>query len=115
MKINLKSNGSVVTIDGRSFTGRSVTIVNNKVVVDGVEQDGQLVGPVSVTVNGDADVVDNPTGTVTVTGAVGTIKTMSGDVHCKDVSGSVSTMSGDVTCGSIGGSASTMSGDIIRR
>lgn len=114
MRINLKGNGNV-TIDGRSFTGRSVTIVNDKVVVDGVEQDGQLVGPVSVTVNGDADVVDNPTGTVTVTGAVGTIKTMSGDVHCKDVSGSVSTMSGDVTCGSIGGSASTMSGDINRR
>ena len=114
MRINLKGNGNV-NIDGRKFTGRSVTIVNDKVVVDGVEQDGQLIGPVSVTVNGDADVVDNPTGTVTVTGAVGTIKTMSGDVHCKDVSGSVSTMSGDVTCGSIGGSASTMSGDIIRR
>ena len=115
MNINLKGSRAQVTIGGRAFTGRSISIVNGNVIVDGEEQDGQLVGPVSVTVNGDVDVVDNPSGTVTVTGAVCTIKTMSGDVHCKDVSGSVSTMSGDVTCGTIGGSASTMSGDINRR
>lgn len=99
MNINLKGSRTQVTIGGRTFTGRSVSIVNGKVIVDGKEQDGQLVGPVSVTVNGDVDVVDNPSGTVTVTGVVGTVKTMSGDV----------------TCGTIGGSASTMSGDINRR
>lgn len=115
MNLNLKGSRTQVTIDGRTFTGRSVSIINGKVIVDGKEQDGQLVGPVSVTVNGDVEVLDNPTGTVSVTGSVGAVKTMSGDVHCKDVSGSVSTMSGDVTCGTIGGSASTMSGDINRR
>lgn len=96
MNLNLKGSWTQVTIDGRTFTGRSVSIVNGKVIVDGKEQDGQLVGPVSVTVNGDVEVLDNPTGTVSVTGSVGAVKTMSGDVTCGTIGGSVSTMSGDI-------------------
>lgn len=111
MKIN--TGGSSVTIDGRTFTGRSISITGDKVVVDGVEQDGSLVGPVSVTVNGNAESVETGSGSVTVTGGAGRIKTMSGDVHCGAVAGDVGTMSGDVTCGPITGNVKTMSGDII--
>lgn len=111
MKIN--TGGSSVTIDGRTFTGRNISINGDKVVVDGVEQSGSLVGPVSVTVNGDADSIETGSGTVTITGSAGRVETMSGDVHCGAVSGDVETMSGDVTCGPITGSVKTMSGDII--
>lgn len=110
MKIH--TGGSSVTIDGRTFTGRSISINGDKVVIDGVEQAGALVGPVSVTVNGNAESVEIESGKVEVAGTVGRVKTMSGDVCCGDVTGDVSTMSGDVTCGAIGGSAKTMSGDI---
>lgn len=110
MKIN--TGGSSVTIDGRTFTGKSISINGDKVVIDGVEQEGSLVGPVSVTVNGSAESVETVSGKVEVTGAVGRVKTMSGDVRCGDVKGDVGTMSGDVTCGAIAGSAKTMSGDI---
>ena len=52
-------NGSV-DIDGRSFSGRDISINSNgKVIVDGIEQDGQLVGNVTVTVNGDAESIHN--------------------------------------------------------
>lgn len=111
MKIN--TSGSSVTIDGRTFSGKSISIVGDKVVVDGVEQDGTLVGPISVVVNGSADSVETTSGKVEVTGSVGRIKTMSGSVRCADVSGDVGTMSGSVTCGAIAGNASTMSGDIV--
>lgn len=111
MKIN--TSGSRVTIDGRTFSGKSISIVGDKVVVDGVEQDGTLVGPISVVVNGNADSVETTSGKVEVTGSVGRIKTMSGSVRCADVSGDVGTMSGDVTCGAIAGNAKTMSGDIV--
>lgn len=82
-----KVKGSV-TIDGRSFSGRSISIDGDVVVVDGVVQQGSLVGPV---------------------------KTMSGDVRCNDVHGDVGTMSGDVTCNTITGNVKTMSGDISSR
>lgn len=111
MQIRTNGSGSV-TIDGRSFSGRSISIVGNKVVIDGVEQDGELVGPVSVVVNGNVESIDNGSGRVEVTGSAGRIKTMSGDVHCGAVTGDVGTMSGDVTCGHISGSVKTMSGDI---
>jgi hypothetical protein len=108
-------SGSSVTIDGKAFTGRSVNIAGNKVVVDGVEQPGELVGPISVIVNGNAESVEIESGRVFVAGNVGRVKTMSGDVHCANVTGDVGTMSGDVTCGSISGSVKTMSGDIRHR
>ncbi len=113
MKIN--TGGSSVTIDGRTFTGRSISITGDKVVIDGVEQEGTLVGPVNITVNGNAESVETTSGKVEVTGSAGRVKTMSGDVHCSNVTGDVGTMSGDVTCGTIGGSVKTMSGDIRHR
>ncbi|WP_298187764.1 hypothetical protein [uncultured Pseudomonas sp.] len=113
--MQIKTSGSSITIDGKTFTGRSVSIVGNKVVVDGVEQPGELVGPVSVTVNGNAESVESGSGLIEVAGSAGRVKTMSGDVWCGDVTGDVGTMSGDVTCGAIRGSVKTMSGDIRHR
>lgn len=110
MKIN--TGGSSITIDGRTFTGRSVSINGDKVVVDGVEQPGSLVGPVSVTVNGNAESVETTSGQVVITGTAGRVKTMSGEVRCGDVKGDVGTMSGAIICGSVAGNAKTMSGDI---
>lgn len=109
--MKITSRGTI-TINGHTFSGRSVSINGDKVVVDGVEQPGTLVGPITVTVNGDAESIETTSGSVQVTGKAGRVKTMSGDVTCGDVAGDVGTMSGDVTCGAIAGNAKTMSGDI---
>lgn len=111
MKLNMRGSGRIV-IDGREFVGRSVTIIDDKVTVDGVEQDGSLIGDVSITIHGDVDRIETVVGSVEVSGSCGQVKTMSGDVHCGDVTGDVGTMSGDVTCGRVGGNVKTMSGDI---
>lgn len=113
--LNIKSSGSRVTIDGRDFVGRSITINGDKVVVDGVEQSGSLVGPISIEVHGNCEQLDTTSGSVTVSGSCGRVKTMSGDVRCGDVTGDIGTMSGDVTCGKVGGNVKTMSGDINGR
>lgn len=111
--MKISTSNSTVTIDGRTFNGRNVTIQGDKVIVDGEEQTGSLIGPVTVVVNGNADSVETTSGTVRITGSAGRVKTMSGDVHCGDVQGDVGTMSGDVTCAAIAGNAKTMSGDIV--
>lgn len=116
MHFNMKgSTVNGVTIDGVSFAGKNISITGNgKVVVDGVEQAGSLIGDVNVIVDGDIDRLEVVSGSITAKN-VSSVKTTSGDVECADVSGSVSTMSGDIDCRSIGGSVSTMSGDITQR
>lgn len=106
------TGSSSVTIDGRTFSGRSISISGDKVVVDGVEQSGTLVGSITVTVNGNADYVSSSSGDIRVSGECGTVSSTSGDIQCGNVTGSVSTVSGDINAGSIAGSAKTVSGDI---
>lgn len=113
-KALFKSMGAV-NIDGHNMVGRSVTIEGNRVFVDGVQQDGTLVGPISISVTGDVQKLECPAGSIEVSGSCGSVSTMSGDVFCGDVNGNVSTTSGDVTCGKVGGKVETMSGDIARR
>lgn len=110
--INMRGSGRVV-IDGREYTGKSIIVGNDgKVTVDGVLQDGSLVGNIKIDVHGDVESMNAGAGDVTVSGSCGPVSTMSGDVHCGDVTGNIKTMSGDVTCGAVRGGVGTMSGDI---
>ncbi|BAV80963.1 hypothetical protein [Vibrio phage RYC] len=114
---NIQSGSSVVSINGKTFRGKNVSMVNGKIIVDGVEVDGEdhsKLPEIKVEVHGNTGQINTETGNVSVLGDVeGNVKTMSGDVDAKEVYGAVKTMSGDVTChGSIGGSVDTMSGDI---
>lgn len=110
------SNGSAsITIDGRSFSGRNISISGNKVIIDGVVQGGELVGDVNVVVNGDVDAVENTNGKVEVTGSVGQVKTTNGDIRCGDVKGDVTTSNGTVQCGVVHGQVRTTNGNISHR
>lgn len=113
--MKIRTGGSSVTIDGRTFTGSTITISDDRVFVDGVQQDGSLSGQITVTVDGNADSVETASGKVVISGSAGRVKTMSGDVECGAVTGDVGTMSGDVTCGPVSGNVKTMSGDIRHR
>lgn len=109
--INMKVGGRII-IDGREFAGQNISINGNKVTVDGVVQDGELVGDIRIEIYGDVDHIDSGSGDVTVSGSAGTVSTMSGSVECGSVGGFVKTMSGNVTCGAVTGSVSTMSGNV---
>lgn len=106
----------MIVINGKSFSGNSISIYGNKVIIDGKDctPDSK---EINITVNGNlsklkADVCN----TIQINGDCGNVQTQSGDVEIEGaVSGSVSTMSGDVDCGDIGGNVSTMSGDIKQR
>ncbi len=109
MNLSMK-NGSVI-IDGKSFTGSNICINGNKVIIDGVTQDGELVGDINITVNGDVESLENTSGLVTAKN-VGSVKTVSGSVNCSDVSGDVRTVSGSVRANKITGKVSTVSGSV---
>ena len=44
MNITMGGSGKI-TVDGKTFTGNNVSIVNGQVIVDGKTQDGSLTGP----------------------------------------------------------------------
>lgn len=114
VSLNIKMGNGSITINGKSFTGRNVVIVNGNVVVDGQTVDSGLTGDINVVVNGHVEHLENHCGNVAAQSA-GNINTGSGDVNCGDVTGNVQTGSGDVKCGRVGGSVRTGSGDVIHR
>lgn len=105
-----------VTINGRTYTGNSINVVNGKVIIDGKDVTDPLqdAKKINIAINGSiaslsVDVCEK----VGVIGTVQDIKTMSGNVVVRGpVEGNVKTMSGNVTAGTIKGNASSMSGNI---
>lgn len=112
MQITVR-NGTT-TINGKTYQGRNIQITNKRILIDGVEQDGNIEPPIDVQVNGHVEHLDLEEGTIR-TESAGTIKTVSGDVECGDVAGPVSTVSGDVEAGTVAGPVSTVSGDVCHQ
>lgn len=93
---------ATIIIDGRRFTGNSVSIVNGRVIIDGKPQDGALNGVVEI------KITEGVLGHLTCDAAISCGKvegnvTAGGSVSCDDVAGSVQA-GGSVSCGKIGGS-----------
>lgn len=108
--------GSTVTVNGRTYQGSSVSIINGRVIVDGKEMSDESSSPkIEVSIQGNVERLETASGDVTVHGMVqGGLSTVSGDIECHAVHGPVSSVSGDIRCSSIAGSVSTVSGDIKR-
>lgn len=111
MKMRMKFNDGSIEVNGDQIRGKSITIENGEIFVDGEMKKSELFGDINITINGDVESLENANGTVKANN-VGKISTMSGDVECGDVSGNVSTMSGDIECDAVAGKVETMSGDI---
>lgn len=77
---------ATIVINGHTFSGRSVSILNGQVTIDGVRQDGTLSGVVEIKVT---------------EGVLGEMRT-DASVSCGDINGSVSA-GGSVNCENIGG------------
>ena len=103
----------MIKINNKVYKGQSITIINNKIIVDGndVTPDSK---DINIIVEGNIESIKADTcNTITVNGSTNSISTKSGDVEVSgNVSGSISTMSGDVNCETVEGNISTMSGDI---
>lgn len=102
---------STITIDGRSFPGaRSVSIINGRVTIDGVPQDGTLSGVVEIRVEGVLGELktDASVSCGQVTGSV----SAGGSVRCEGVGGGVNA-GGSVNCGDVRGMV--VAGGSVRR
>ena len=119
-----------VIINRVTYQGKSVSICNGKVIVDGkkINIDDKII---NIKIDADIDKLEvDYCEKIEVNGNVGDIKTTSGDVKISksvfdnvkttsgdikiggDINGSVQTVSGDVEAKDIYGSVKTISGDI---
>lgn len=102
---------ATINIGGKTYSGKNITVINNKVTVDGVGVESSH--PYIIKIDGNVDVVKvDACIELAINGVSGNVSTMSGDVNCRDIGGNVTTMSGDVKANKISGSVSSMSGDI---
>lgn len=103
---------ATIQINGVTYTGNSVNIINGRVIVDGREQDGdKLSGVVEIRVV--EGLLQNLSSDASINcGSVQGNVSAGGSVNCDRVGGSV-TAGGSVNCDDIGGNVSA--GGSIRR
>lgn len=103
-----------IVINNKAIVGNNISILNNKVIVDGKEIDLENALTVNIHVEGSVDsITADACHIIDIAGDAGTVNTISGDVQCADVHHSVQTTSGDVKCGDVKGFVKTVSGDVI--
>lgn len=104
-----------VDIDEHSFIGDKISIIGNKVNVNGVNQGVTLSTkgnrPLKIVVHGDVNELYTSSGDVRA-GNINTVTTEKGDIECKGVIKDINTLSGDVDCGAVGGNINTTTGDV---
>jgi hypothetical protein len=104
----------MISINGKTFEGRNITVKNNKVIIDGVDVTPDSNSKhIDIIVDGNVDKLDiDMCDKLMIKGNVNTLAATSVDVQCGDVTGNVHTVSGDIECGNVGGSVTTTSGDV---
>lgn len=119
MKITSNKKNEI-NVNGDVYYGNSVSIVNGKVFIDGVEQTGKKGDKLAkskkleIHIHGDVENVESEAGTIKAQ-TIHTASTQSGDIEADVIKGNASTMSGDIEARVIEGNTETMSGDIIQK
>jgi len=108
----LKFIKRMITINNRTYGGKSITIINGKVIVDGkdVTPDSK---EITISVDGNLDNLEvDYANTISIKGDVNKVRSGSGDISCGNITGGAQTGSGDIDCGVITGDVQTGSGDV---
>jgi hypothetical protein len=102
----------IQTINNRGYNGKSISIINNKIIIDGVDVTPNS-KTINITIDGNVDNLSvDVCNNIIVNGDVNKLTTSSGDIDCDDVLGDIKTISGEIECGKVGGNISTISGDV---
>ena len=110
----------MITINGKSYKGKSVSIINNEVIIDGRRvNDSDIDNAKVININIDANIdtlsVDYCE-TLEITGDCGNISSKNGNISVKgNVRNDVSNKNGNIVCRNVGGDVETKNGDIIHQ
>ena len=108
--VSMSASGTI-SINGKRFKGKNVTIINNEVYIDNVKQN-VYEQQIKIVIEGNCEVVETQSGDVVIQGRSHTITTSNGNVNAFMVSGDITTVNGNVTCKDVSGSVKTVNGSI---
>jgi len=123
---------STFNINGKSYSGNNINVVNGKIIIDGkIQEIDKNLPEINIIVHGDIQIMDiDSCNTIEVHGNVKELQTTSGDINVTGnvegnssstsgnieiegyVSGHAKTVSGDIKCNELKGNASSVSGKI---
>jgi hypothetical protein len=104
-----------IVINGILKKGTSLKIVNNKVLLDGVDITPVYDKAINIEVFGDINEMNiGSCNIINVKGDIGNLETTTGDVIISgDVRKSVSSISGAITCSGVNGHIQTSTGNVV--
>lgn len=105
---------STITVNGQTFVGNNVSVVNGEVIVDGKKVAAPEGKVINIAVQGDIESLKVDRGSVNVTGSVGSVAVSQGDVESiGGVKGKVEIDQGNLECGDIFGDVSVNMGNVV--
>lgn len=114
--MNITGVEGKIIVNGKTYHGKSVSMKNNQLYIDGVLVETINTPVIDVKIEGNCHSVLNEVGDVTVNGQVtGGVKNSTGDITCGNIVGDVTNEVGDISCGKVTGSVKTGVGDINKR
>jgi hypothetical protein len=102
----------MININNNYHKGKSITIINGKVYIDGkdVTPDAK---EINISVEGNIENLEvDHANAISIKGDINKVKSGSGDISCGNITGGAQTGSGDIDCGVINGDVQTGSGDV---
>lgn len=107
---------SMIRLNGKTYNGNNMTIINGKIILDGKEvKDFEDEKVINIVIEGNysGDLNVDSCNFIKVRGDVkGNIKSTNGKIECKNVEGDVEATNGNINCENIGHNVSNMNGNI---
>ena len=106
----------MVTINGKTYKGNNVSVINNEVFIDGKRADQtEDTKVINITIDGKVETLDvDYCDKLEITGDCGNVSSKNGNIQVKgNVSGDVTNKNGNIVCRDVGGDAETKNGDVI--
>lgn len=103
----------MIKINGKVYTGNSISINNNRIVIDGHDLTPDT-KEINISIDGDIEKIKvDLCNKILIKGNCGSLQAKNGDIEVGgDVTGSINSMNGDIDCGDVGGSIQAMNGDV---
>lgn len=106
----------MITINGKSFKGNNVSIINNEVIIDGKkansDDDSKII---NISIDGNIESLNvDYCEKIEVVGECESVSSKNGNIAIQgNVSGDVTNKNGNIICRNVGGDASTKNGDVV--
>lgn len=111
--MSINTSGSNIQINGVSYSGTNVSMINGKVIVDGVEQTGEMTGNIEIVVEGSCGDITTEFGNISVGSNAKSVESKNGNISVGGtIEGNAETKNGNIKANSILGEANTKNGNI---